>query len=92
MSEQLDWVGAPHSDSRPFRDIRNQRPSVAEQKAALALELGRLLTKPPASVVNGSVQKVREWQAARARAAKVAGSSRSSVPELTAAINNMRRF
>lgn len=31
----------------PFRDIRDQRPSVAEQKAILCKRLGELLRTPP---------------------------------------------
>ena len=92
MSHQLDWVGGPQAEPRQFKDIRSTRPSVAEEKAAKCLELGALLKRPPAAVVNGSVNVTREWQAARAAASKVAGSSRSSVQELSAAINNMRRF
>jgi hypothetical protein len=93
VSAQSDWVGGSFSpQAKPFKDVRNTRESVAEEKARLCLELGALIKRPPASVVNGSVQSVREWQAARAAAAKVAGSSRSSGQELRTAIGNMRRF
>ncbi len=89
---QTDWVGAPAAESRPFKDIRNTKETVAEEKARLCMELGQLLKKPPAKVVNGSIQSVRQWQAARAAACKVAGSPRSSVHELRSAITRMEGF
>lgn len=76
----------------PFKDIRNTRPSVAEEKAALCLQIGELARKVPASVCNGSVNKVREWKAVAVSALKTAGSRRSAVPDLTAAITNLARF
>lgn len=93
MSTQTDWVGGGVSSApKPFKDIRNTRESLAEEKARLCLELGGLIKRAPPKVVNGSVQTVREWQQARAAAAKVAASSRSSGQELRTAINNMQRF
>ena len=89
---QTDWVGAPEVAAKPFRDIRNTRESVAEEKARLAMELGLLLKKPPACVINGSVQIVRSWTAAREAARKVAGSARSSTHDLRSSINAMRGF
>ena len=92
MSVQIDWIGAV--DGRPqFKDIRNQRASVAETKAQRVLELGRLIAAiPPHIKSGGSVNAVREWREARASAAKIAGSSRSSIAEITSAISNMGRF
>ncbi len=93
MSNQVDWVGAAAGEPSAFRDIRNQRASIAEEKAERALRLGRLcMSIPPAIRSGGSVNLVREWQQARSAAAKVAGNKRSSVAELDAAINNMQRF
>lgn len=90
---QSDWVGGGISISqKPFKDIRNTKSSIAEEKAMLLLDLGSLLKSPPDKVINGGVKITREWVAARAAAAKVAGSSRSSSQELRTAINNMRRF
>lgn len=77
---------------RAFKDIRNQRPSVAEQKAELAMQLRTLCLRIPQTIRDGSINKVREWQVARTAALKVAASSRSSVPELTSQISNMQRF
>jgi hypothetical protein len=77
---------------RPFKDIRNWRSSVAEDKAELALVLGHLLNKVPPSVRDGSVQVVREWREAREKGAKVAASTRSSVQDLRSAISWLERF
>jgi len=90
MSSQIDWV-SPVTTPRPFKDIRNQRESVAEEEARLLLELGRLMRKAPASVNAGSVQKVRMWVAAVKSAQKVAGSARSSVPDISRAISILMR-
>jgi hypothetical protein len=89
---QTDIFGTPPPVAREFKDIRNWRPSVAEDKAELALVLGALLNKVPPSVVAGSVQVVRQWREAREKAVKVAGSSRSSVQQLQSAISDMGRF
>jgi len=90
---QIDWVGsAAATAAKPFKDIHNQRPSVAEEKARLCLELGSLINKVPARVRQGGVETTREWKAAREAAAKIAANSRSTVHQLTSAINNMRRY
>lgn len=80
-------------EPRPeFKDIRNQRPSTAEEKAALCLTLGELCRKCPASIRGGNVKQVREWRAHADKAQKVLGSRRSSIAELTAAIAQMRSY
>lgn len=89
---QHDWIGGPQTDEKPFKDIRNQRSTVAEEKARLCLELGVLINRVPQSVRNGSVNITRQWRADRDKAAKVAASSRSSVQELNSAINSMTRY
>lgn len=76
----------------PFKDIRNQRESVAEEKARLSLELNKLLKTPPRSLNGASVNRVREFFAEHARALKTLRSKDSSRNELQAAINAMRRF
>ena len=88
---QVDWVGSA-ALPKPFRDIRNQRDSVAEEKARLSLELHDLLARVPMVAKNGSVNAVREWKATHTECKKVVESSRSSVHELRSAINRMRRF
>lgn len=88
---QLDWVGAP--PDTPARVIRNTRPSSAEEKACLVLELGELINTIPVCVkAGGTIDSVRDWKKTREAAAKVAGNSRASSQELTAAIKNMRRY
>jgi hypothetical protein len=89
--KQIDWVNEGQEPRKPFKDIRNQRDSVAEEKARLLLELGELINKaPPKLMTGGTVKEVREWKAAREAAAKVAGNRRSSVMEIGYQIKNMR--
>jgi hypothetical protein len=76
----------------PFRDIRNTRESVAEEKARLCLELLGLCRAPPRSLNSASVNRVREWRAAHKSALKVLASKASSRGELSSAINSMRSF
>lgn len=77
---------------KPFRDIRNQRDSVAEEKAVLCMQLRELVTKAPPKVLSGSIQLTRQWVAAQAKAMKVLGSSRSTVPDLQTQVNTMRSY
>lgn len=88
---QFDFVGNM-PPAPPFKDIRNTRPSAAEEKAALCLELGRLCQKCPASVASGSINLTRNWVAAQKQARKIVANSRSSVAELSSAISNMMSF
>lgn len=88
---QSDWLGGGIAEP-VFRDIRDARPSAAEEKAVLLLTLGGLINSVPACVHNGSVDRVRAWKQARDGAARVAKNARSSAHEIQAAINNMRRF
>lgn len=93
MNEQIDFIGGGANLSpKPAKSISNQRPTVAEEKAELCLRIGVLCKKPPASIINGSVQMTREWVAARKAAMSTAGKVRSTVPELTAAVSRMERF
>jgi hypothetical protein len=90
---QLDFIGgAQEQPARPFKDIRNTRSTIAEEKAALCLELGRLCLRVPPSVANGSIEMTRNWVGAQKTSMKLVKSSRASVQELTSAIGNMRRF
>lgn len=88
---QIDFIGGG-SVPKPFRDIRNTRPTVAEEKATLCLELGRLCSAVPPRVRNGSINLTREWVAVQKKARALVGNSRASVCELTAAITSMRRY
>lgn len=69
-----------------FVDIRNQRPSIAEEKAKLVLQLKRMVDKPPQHVINGGIATVRNWVSAAAECRKV---MRASVGDLERAINRM---
>lgn len=75
-----------------FKDIRNQRPSTAEEKASLCLTLGGLCRKVPPSICNGNVKQVREWRVHALKAQKVLASKRSSIAELTNSIAQMRSY
>lgn len=89
--QQTDWVG--DVKARKFKDIRNTRPTNAEEKAAQLLRLGELINKIPDSIKSGgTVDQVRSWKKDRDAAAKIAGNSKSSVNEITAAIHNMGRW
>jgi hypothetical protein len=65
---------------------------IQAEKARLVLEIGLLCRKPPPKVVNGSIQATRDWLAARKDCLSCAKSSRSSVPELSAAESRMRSY
>jgi hypothetical protein len=88
---QMDWVGGGVAP-RSLKDIRNQRSSTAETKAQLLLDLGALINKVPPQIMSAGIERTREWRAARDAAAKIAASSRSSIPDLTRAITSMARF
>lgn len=82
-----------HAEPSPvFKDIRPTRPSVAEKKASLALELNRLCSTPPQSLNSASVNRVRDWKVMQSAALKVLRSRSSSCMELQSAINNMRSY
>lgn len=87
---QLDFIGG--SPPKAFKDIRNTRPSAAEEKAQLALLLNRLLGKVPASVQNGSVNTVHRWRETRDECQKICANSHSSVVALEGAIKRMSAF
>ncbi len=91
MNGQLDLVG-DLPEPRKFKDIRNTRPSVAEEKANLVLELGRLCATPPQSVANGSINLTRQWLATQKASKATAASARASVLDLDMAIKAMRAY
>lgn len=93
ISDQDDWVSQPTAlAQKPFKDVRPTRPSCAEEKAVLLLELGSMLRVVPVSVRNGSVNYTRAWKTVRNEAAKVAAAARSSTQQIRTAINSLRRF
>ncbi len=90
---QLDFIdGLPAMTPVQFKDIRNTRPSTAEEKAALCLQLGRLCLKPPPGVVNGGIELTRRWVAAQKAGLALAKNSRASTVQLSMAVAAMRTF
>lgn len=77
---------------KPFVGIRNQRPSVDEQKATLCMQLGRLCNKPPESVLFGSIDQVLAWKSVMFECREVLNKTTSTVPQLESAINRMKAF
>lgn len=75
-----------------FADIKNQRDSVADEKATLIYQLNALVKRVPASINGASVNRVRAWKVERENALKVLSSKRSSRTELQRAINVMREY
>lgn len=92
---QIDFVGGlPPSNAASVRAAiaRNTRPSAAEEKAQLLLELGRMCQTPPQKVCNGSVNLTREWVACQKSGKALCLNTRASVVQLGIAIKNMQRF
>lgn len=75
-----------------FVDIRNQRDSVADEKATLVYQLNALVKRVPASINGASVNTVRAWKAERESALKVLSNKRSSRTELQRAVNTLREY
>lgn len=80
-----------HTEERaPFVDIRNQRESVAEEKARLCRELNDLLRRTPKPSAIATIQLVTGYKAAHKSALKVLQCKTSSRQELTSAVTTMR--
>lgn len=75
-----------------FVDIRNQRDSVAEEKAHLCKLLNDRLRKIPSGINSASVNKVRQYKRDHERCLKILQSKRSSRSELLGAIESMRVY
>jgi hypothetical protein len=71
-----------------FRDIRNQRESVAKEKARLCHELNLLCKTPPRSLNSASINTVRAWRITHKASARVLASKDSSRSELQSAISS----
>jgi hypothetical protein len=78
--------------TEPFKDIRNQRESVAEEKARLCQELNALLRKTPPAASISTVQKVTAYKHGHKLALKVCQSKASSRQELKTAISSMEAW
>lgn len=58
----------------------------------LGKDLGELAKRIPKACGSWSVNRTRDFVAAQAKARKVAASPRSTVPDLTAALTNLKRY
>jgi hypothetical protein len=76
----------------PFTDIRNQRESVAEEKARLCGELNSLLRRTPPPEKIATIQLVTAYKHTHATSLKTLRSPRSSRTELQSAISSMREW
>ena len=74
----------------PFTDIRNQRDSVAHEKALLCAELNGLLRRTPPPERIACIQDVTKFKAAHESALKVLRGKHSSRAELRSAISAIR--
>lgn len=92
MGEGMSDLFGHIVEAVPFKDIRNQRESVAEEKARLCLELNTILQKAPRALGSASIQKVRAYKLAHKASLKVLQCKTSSRQELESAINTMRTY
>lgn len=89
MSTDLFGYAPP----RPaFKDIGNQRDTVAEEKAILCKQLSELCRTVPKSIQSADIKQTREWVHHMEMAKKVLASSRSSRTQLQTAITQMRSY
>jgi hypothetical protein len=75
-----------------FKDIGNQRESVAQEKARLCQELNALLRTTPKAHRIASVQQVIKYKHAHKLALKVLQCKTSSRHELQSAITSIAAF
>ena len=75
-----------------FRDIRNTRPSVAEQKAELCLRLSQMCRKVPPSICSADIKTTRNFVHHLGAAKKILAKKSASVQELQTAISQLESF
>lgn len=75
-----------------FQDIRNQRPSVAEEKATLCRHLNELLRRTPRAEAIATINQTHAYSHAHKQCLKVLRASSSSRSELQRAIDVMSPF
>jgi hypothetical protein len=85
-----DLFGSIETPPREFKDIRNQRESIAEEKARLCADLNTLLRRTPKASAIGTIQQVRGYRAAHKLALRILQSKTSSRQELLSAITSMQ--
>ena len=90
---QFDFVGdLPDAKTKEFRDVRNTRATVAQEKAFLVLRLHRLAQYCPKKVRDSGVMETAAWVARQSTAKKVAAKKSATVPELTTAIGSLEAY
>lgn len=80
------------SEQAPFKDIRNQRESVAAEKARLCQELNSLLRRTPPPSAIATIQLALQFKYAHKAALRVLQNKASSRQELRSAINSISAF
>lgn len=78
--------------AEPFKDIRNQRPSAADEKAQLCMRLNALLRRTPPPDLIATVQQARAFGIAHKQALKKLNGRNTSRPELAEAFNSLSLF
>jgi hypothetical protein len=76
----------------PFADIRNQRPSVAEEKANLCAQLNALLRRPPNPAAVASVNSSRAYKKAHKASLSVLQNKDASRQALQSQISVMKGY
>lgn len=91
---QVDFIGGGGQPVAPRVATQgNTRPSIAEEKAVLALQLGELVRRRvPPKVCNGSVQTTRDYMACLEQCKKLLKKGNASVQELNSAISKLSKF
>lgn len=90
--DQIDFIGGSQQQARPAKVVRNTRPTVAEEKARLCLDLGRLCLSVPPKIVNGGVIATRKWLAHQKKYRALVANARASVVELEIGVREMRSY
>jgi hypothetical protein len=88
---QIDWVGGVREPRQPAQ-AGNKRPSVAEEKAKLCLQLGNMVRKVPPAYSDWSYERVVDFKRNQEAAIKVVMKKNATATEYRCAINNMQRF
>jgi hypothetical protein len=73
-------------------EAANLNPRIAEEKAALCMQLNRLLHTPPRHACIASIQQTREFKRKHATALSVLRNQRASRQELQSAIVAMQAY
>jgi hypothetical protein len=88
LTDLFGFAAAP----APFQDIRDQRPSAADEKAQLCMHLNTLLKRTPPPDFIATVQSARAFAHAHKQALKKLNARTTSRPELSEALNSLAQF